>query len=222
MITLLMLSGGLDSTYALARILRETEDEVLVHHVHMLNNSGRHEREAEACANIVKYCTEQYRPFSFTQSVIDHRRFIAHGYDLVAAGFEAGMVAASFYMTHNRNVFKWIVGHAADDAAPRKRYKHAQDCCVFNCQDGSPPMLHVFTPVDAAAEAAYLGPDLLDLTWSCRAPVKGDDDGVTPCGVCPACVRRAAISPAALATPESVVVELKPWMDLARPVNTSE
>jgi 7-cyano-7-deazaguanine synthase in queuosine biosynthesis len=53
MISLMMLSGGIDSTYVLARLLRETDDEILVHHVHFLNNSNRHIPEAAACKKIV-------------------------------------------------------------------------------------------------------------------------------------------------------------------------
>ena len=34
---LVMFSGGIDSTHSLVELLRETDDEVLVHHIHLVN-----------------------------------------------------------------------------------------------------------------------------------------------------------------------------------------
>ena len=39
--TLVMLSGGVDSVYRLVKLLRETDDEVLAHHVHLVNIEQR-------------------------------------------------------------------------------------------------------------------------------------------------------------------------------------
>jgi 7-cyano-7-deazaguanine synthase in queuosine biosynthesis len=41
MTTLVMFSGGLDSTAMLVRLLEQTADELRVHHIRMVNREGR-------------------------------------------------------------------------------------------------------------------------------------------------------------------------------------
>jgi len=195
MISLLMFSGGIDSTYALAKLLRETEDEVLVHHIHLLTNTGRHIPEARSCKQIVDYCRRTMRPFFYSESAIDHRRFMAHGFDLIAAGFETGMVASSYALASGlqKNIDRWIVGIAGDDVLPEKRFKHAQLCCEFNCSQGRPPQLFMFPFVDVVEQVNYLPEKLYRMTWSCRQPA-GLPDNPVPCGRCKACKRREKIA----------------------------
>ena len=59
--SLVMWSGGLDSTYSLVRLLGETDDEVLVHHVHCnrrresgTGRSRRCEYEAQAVGRMLR------------------------------------------------------------------------------------------------------------------------------------------------------------------------
>ncbi|MCD6074290.1 MAG: hypothetical protein K0Q70_1173 [Rhodospirillales bacterium] len=190
----MMLSGGIDSTYVLARLLRETDDEILVHHVHFLNNSNRHIPEAAACKKIVDYCRTSYRDFSYTETAIDHRRLVAHGFDVIAAGFEAGVIASSFHIATGRNVDRWFIGLAADDVTmPRVRAKQGQECCEFNCQSGYPPDLHLYPLVGLQTQIDYLPADLYELTWSCRTP-KIEGEAHSACGECSSCLRRVGTS----------------------------
>lgn len=191
MISLVMFSGGIDSTYALYKVLCETDDEVLVHHIHLITDLGRHVVEDAACKNIVAYCRKNVRPFYYTESSIDHRRFMAHGYDLAAAGFEAGMVAASFRLASGKtaNIDRWIVGISADDVVPPERFENAQRCCVANCSGGTPPNLFIFPRVDVKDQIRSLPKELFDMTWSCRQP-RGLPNRVQPCGRCKSCERR--------------------------------
>jgi 7-cyano-7-deazaguanine synthase in queuosine biosynthesis len=196
MISLLMLSGGIDSAYTLAKLLKDTDDEVLVHHIHLVTNSGRHEPEAEACKEIVEFCQAQYRPFSYTQSAIDRRRFVAHGYDLMSAGTEAGIVSASYFITTGNIIDRWFVGLADDDLVPRTRVKRAQDCCEYNCQEGNAPGLFLYEQISLQAQIDYMPVKLLNATWSCRSPGKEpgkDGDEYKPCGECAACKRRNSV-----------------------------
>lgn len=39
---LVLCSGGIDSTYQLVKMMRETDDIIVVHRVHMINPEGRH------------------------------------------------------------------------------------------------------------------------------------------------------------------------------------
>ena len=188
MITLIMLSGGIDSTYQLVRMLRDSEDEVLAHHVHFATNLGRHEPEDRACRDIVPYCRKNYRPFSFTQSAIDHRRFLAHGYDLLAAALEAGAVAGSYHLASGRRVDRWVLGRALEETAPGKRFRQAEALARDNCQGIEGPDLHVPEPVTQQAQIDDMPLELYRMTWSCRLP-RRVEDGFAACGTCATCKR---------------------------------
>ena len=212
MISLVMLSGGIDSTYVLARLLKDSDDEVLAHHVHFINNSRRHVAESEACKKIVKYCQENYRPFSYTETAIDHRKLSAHGSDVAASGFEAGAVAASYFLTKSESVDRWLIGLTEEDTLPRWRMRDAQACCDANCQNGLVPELHFFPLVSLPQQVAYMGDELFEMTWSCRAP-RFDGDNFSSCQECPACVRRAGGRAKAEAgiTQEQLKQPPRPW-----------
>ena len=46
---IVMWSGGIDSTFKLAYLLKETEYQVHAHHVHIVNREGRSQAEPAAC-----------------------------------------------------------------------------------------------------------------------------------------------------------------------------
>lgn len=210
MISLVMLSGGIDSVYTLYRLLKETDDEVLVHHIHHINNSNRHIPERAACEQVVKYCQEKVRPVAYTQSALDRRRFLAHGQDIVAAGFEAGVVAASYYLATSKYIDRWMIGLANDDQLPRHRVKHAQDCCEYNCQAGNAPELYLYPPVSLQDQVDYIPSELMEMTWSCRNPVTKEDEKAEICGKCEACQRRSTIG-ASNGTASSEILTPLPW-----------
>jgi hypothetical protein len=190
MITLLMLSGGVDSTYLLAKLLKETDDRLVVHHIHLLTNSKRHLPEAASCKNIVKYCQKNYRSFSYTESGIDHRRFLSHGYDLIAAGFEAGVVASSFHSVTRENIDRWAVGLSLSDGRLKNRLRAADAVCAANCQQGTAPKFFEFPRVSQQEMTDYLPYELYKMTWSCRVP-QWREAKYHACGKCPACERLA-------------------------------
>jgi tRNA(Ile)-lysidine synthase TilS/MesJ len=71
MTTLVMFSGGLDSTAMLVKLLEETKDELRVHHIRMANKEGRAEAEQAAVERIVAWCRDHYRPFRYSESALD-------------------------------------------------------------------------------------------------------------------------------------------------------
>jgi 7-cyano-7-deazaguanine synthase in queuosine biosynthesis len=212
MISLLMLSGGIDSACALTRLLNETDDELLVHHVHLLTNSRRHIPEAEACRKLVDHCRTQYRDFTYSETTIDHRRMLSHGWDLIASGFEAGVVAASYHLATNRNIDRWFVGLAADDPVPRSRVQQAQSTCEFNCQNGFTPELYLFPLVSPQQQVDYMGAEVFARSWSCRAPRFSDEKNYSPCQRCSACQRRTGLTaPSSAAARITLPSEARSW-----------
>jgi hypothetical protein len=195
MISLVRLSGGIDSTYALHKVLSETDDEVLVHHVHLLTDAGRYIPEAEACRRVVEYCRSRHRPFHFSESTIDHRRFVAVGVDIIAVGLEAGMVASSYAIATRRKKFidRWILGVSADDTIPEFRISEASSVARSNCitREERKPNLFIFPRISLRDQVSFLPRELVDLTWSCRFP-RGLSSSPRPCGNCISCKRRTS------------------------------
>lgn len=67
--TLVMLSGGIDSTAALWHVLHHPEKygEIHVHHIHIQNIEARWHAEATAVKNILD-CMKKHAPTKFTTS----------------------------------------------------------------------------------------------------------------------------------------------------------
>ena len=190
--TLVMFSGGIDSTYTLAKLLRETDDEILVHHIHLVNPEGRHLVEAKACARIVDYCRTHFRDFSFSESAIDHRGFRFFGYDMISVGFEAGIVAQSYLAARERMPDRWTVGSCTEEGSNPDRWPHVLACFAANCFPFDPPRYFNLPIVPKAEEMAYLPPALLDLVWTCRTP-RRSEEGFTECGDCKTCKLMAEV-----------------------------
>ncbi|TQV78589.1 hypothetical protein [Denitrobaculum tricleocarpae] len=185
-VTLVMLSGGIDSVYTLVKLLRETRDEILVHHVDLINQEDRFRIEGKRCLEIVNYCRETYRDFSFSQSAVDHRGFRFFGYDMVTVGFEAGIVAHSYLMAKGRPVDRWTVGTCTEEGHWEERFKHVEACVAANCFPEAPPSFFLLPMVTKREEMDYLPERLVDICWTCRTPVK-TEDGVEECGECKTC-----------------------------------
>lgn len=191
-----MLSGGIDSLYTLAKLLAETEHALLVHHLHLLNAEGRHGIEGERCREIVAYCRRHYRDFAYTESLLDHRAFSFFGFDMVAVGFEAGLVAHSHFRDRGRMPDHWAIGHCAEETSHPERFRHVEACLAANCWPQRPPSYLALPVVSKRAELAYLPPALRELAWSCRTPLEAAGRAVA-CGRCRTCRLMADLHAAA-------------------------
>lgn len=199
MTTLVMLSGGLDSTAMLVKLLAESADELRVHHIRMINEEKRHLAEQRAVEAIVAYCRARYRAFRYSESALDFSALEAIPIDYLSIAFVACQVAID---TPGCNrVAVGALGADTDIAnrsARQKRVFEEMYACYRARKLGEPHVEWIFpvyhTP--KAALAAALPQELLDLTWSCRRPL----GGFRPCLICKACrVRQGLRTPAATA-----------------------
>ncbi len=184
--TLVMLSGGIDSIYRLVKLLDETDDDVLVHHIHLVNQEGRHKVEAERVRKIVKWCESKYRKVKYSESGVDHRGFLFFGYDMVTVGFEAGIVSHSFFAAHNRMPDRWMIGACTEEPRWLERWEHVKACLAANCFPQDPPEYFAFPTVTKLEEVRYLPAELVEMAWTCRTPVVVDGE-YTECGKCQTC-----------------------------------
>ena len=184
--TLMMFSAGVDSTYTLVKLLRETDDEVFAHHVHFINAEGRHEVEAERARAIARYCGRNIRHLNYSETSIDHRNMRWFGFDIMGVGFEAGICAHSFLRARRRPFDRWMIGTCLEEGHNEKRFQHVEAMVRGNCYPNVAPPFEMLPMVSKAEEIAYLGPELAEMCWTCRRPVK-TETGFAECGECETC-----------------------------------
>jgi 7-cyano-7-deazaguanine synthase in queuosine biosynthesis len=198
--TLVMFSGGLDSTAMLVKLLDETADELRVHHIRMVNKEGRDRAEQRAVEAILAYCRRHYRPFRYSESALEFAELEAIPIDYLSIAFVACQVAID-----TPGCTRVAIGALEADtdivsrSARQRRVFDAMYECYRARKLGEPQVEWIF-PVYRAAKAelaAALPQELLDLTWSCRRPVQAAE-GFRPCLSCKACRARQGLrTPAA-------------------------
>lgn len=188
-VTLVMLSGGIDSVYALWDTLARTDHVVLAHHIHFRNAQERSVPEARACREIVKWLRRNCRQFDYRESTADRHELSFFGYDMIAVGFEAGLAAHSFRLTHNRKVDHWRVGSCLDEPGWHARWPHVLACCEATSFPHSPPAYADVPVISKEEQLREMPRELALLTWGCRNPVWRESMPF-PCGRCHACGRR--------------------------------
>lgn len=191
--TLVMLSGGIDSVYVLYRLLCESDDDIIAHHIHFVNREGRHKAEAAACAKIVKHLNETVRPFVYTESLIDRRRFRAFGMDDMAVGFEVGVVSNSFLLDRGYVIDRWTSGTCLEEELEYygdqevERFEHVLNAVAASSYPNPAPRFFQLKIVPKSEQIALMGPKLTDLCWTCREPFWRDDGTAEECGKCKTC-----------------------------------
>jgi 7-cyano-7-deazaguanine synthase in queuosine biosynthesis len=197
--TLVMFSGGLDSTAMLVQLLEQDDEPLRVHHVHLRNAEGRAEAERRAVAAIVAWCRARYRPFRYSESGLDFRGLAAIPIDYISIAFVACQVAID-----TPGCTRIAVGSLARDTdienrSARQRRVFDEMYACYRARKLGEPSVEWLYPVyrrTKEALAAALPRELVELTWSCRRPLPdraGGHSRYRPCGACKACLARTTI-----------------------------
>lgn len=190
--TLVLLSGGVDSTATLWHILHHPDEygEILVHHIHLHNVEKRWKAEAQAVKAILAYMREHAStPFIASESVIAvpnvGRHFL---YDVEAMGFITGYITS-----RDPLVTKIAIGVTGDDwerssiPGTVAKSKSLHNAFHTDVKDHS-GTVKVFPLKDMTKQQVYesMPPELARLTWSCRTP-REMNGAFIECGRCKAC-----------------------------------
>jgi 7-cyano-7-deazaguanine synthase in queuosine biosynthesis len=192
MTTLVMFSGGLDSTAMLVKLLAQDAAELRVHHIRMVNKEKRHLAEQRAVEGILAYCRAHYRPFRYSESALDFSSLEAIPIDYIAIAFVACQVAID-----TPRCTRIAAGSLSTDtdivnrSARQQRVFQEMYACYRARKLGEPEVRWIFPVYDTPKPelARELPAELADLTWSCRRPVRGSG-GWVACGACKACHAR--------------------------------
>ncbi|HYR33763.1 MAG TPA: hypothetical protein VEQ87_05685 [Burkholderiales bacterium] len=195
MTTLVMFSGGLDSTAMLVKLLEETKDELRVHHIRMANKEGRDDAEQRAVGAIVAWCRERYRPFRYSESGLDFTALEAIPIDYLSIAFVACQVAIDTPRCNRIALAALARDTDIENRSARQRRVFEELYACYRARKLGEPEVEWLYPVyreTKQALAARLPRELVELTWSCRRPLR-DAEGWRPCGACKACLARQGI-----------------------------
>jgi len=191
-----MFSGGLDSTAMLVKLLAESDEELRVHHIRMGNKEEREAAEGRAVAGIVAWCRSRYRAFRYSESGLDFRELEAIPIDYLSIAFVACQVAIDTPRCNRIAVASLARDTDIENRSARQRrvFDVLYDCYRAR-KLGEPQVQWIYPVYDMTkpALAASLPRELVELTWSCRRPVRNVEQW-TPCGTCKACLARQGIS----------------------------
>jgi len=187
--TLVLLSGGVDSTYMLYKYLKDTNRALHVHHVALDRSVSNAKKIAEwrAVDNIVKYLRE-IRPFEFSYSEMN-----MPGYDGSTLHAFYAMVAATMVLA--KGYGKVASGRLATDNTTTGWRNMHHALRVFDAAvDGrtNPPPEWVF-PIDNLTKTDCIKgmpKELFALTWSCQHPKLKENGDIVECRKCIGCARR--------------------------------
>lgn len=190
-VSLLMLSGGVDSTHALKQILTKTNDRIFVHHVHMVNSEGRHRPEARAARSIVDYMRAKLRNFAYSESLVNRSTLSVAGYDVITIAGEAGVVANNILLKTGYPVERLIIGtnQEEEDAEARDvpdRLPHFLAALAASSYPNPPPRFETLEILPKAQLVHELEKELLEMCWTCRRPLEVDGIFVA-CRRCKTC-----------------------------------
>jgi hypothetical protein len=198
MISVVMLSGGMDSVATLVKLLKETDDEIMVHHIKLVNNENRHHAEALAVRKIVPYL-RKIRRFRFSTSTVQipgcDEGYV--GYDIMTVHFMAGHIVRSI---HNQAGYtppiRMVHGYTKTDGVWTESPRHVSSVRIFEehfhdyKDHGLPTPTVEFLLQDMTAKEAYdkyIDEELDKMIISCRKPKLFYDDTYIECGFCHTC-----------------------------------
>lgn len=205
---LIMLSGGMDSCAALIKELKETNNQVHVHHVIIESSDNRHDLECKAVKHIVDYCRKNYRPFVFTSSKfswpnIGQINFIPK--DSFTVNFVAGGIALSIHQamlleSGKCKPIEVVIAMTSTELFPEtyesylkhpaySGFEMALNCFFYNYESEKKPIPKIILPFvnTTKYQVSQIVPDeLKPFIVSCRYPQVVNDDFVD-CGYCHTC-----------------------------------
>ena len=215
--SVVMFSGGIDSTAVLKELLVETDKNIYAHHINIINGEGDGKRliaEAVTVDQIVPYMKKTYRDFNYSESTIDilqinpliynfprlmKERVWEYNSHQIIRGVMWDIQVCVYMGSILANYIDAIEIYSGD------RYgippEGVANQVLLNNLKGSDKISEgVWYPHDPVTitllngneskikSIQYLGKELLDMTWGCRQP-QGETWPYTICNECLTCTQ---------------------------------
>lgn len=186
--TLLMFSGGLDSTGAFWQL---KDKKIHIHHMHLKNIENRSLAESKSVIAILEYM-KQFCDFSYSESTHEYPTYNGSFiWDGDLSNFMAGTICGSM------PYLKFVAfGKTASDikrSAVNSRIEKGNKIFTALCKSEKTYPVEHLTKIEIYN---MLPQELRDLTWSCRKPIYQGND-ILPCKKCITCedMRKIGIKP---------------------------
>ena len=206
---LVLWSGGLDSTYTLVKLLKDSHHDVYAHHVikksrtddgKTLSHLGKY--EARAVRLMQPWIAQHFRPFAYSESAVDLSAFPNFARDMVTSFFFGAQAAMTWGFQREDKIF---TGENADEdqaGVPELalRYRWQYNTLVYQHlvqavmgTDRAPDLTWLNPAPTRQQQADELPPELYHMAVCCRDPKPIDDNNYEACGVCVPCVSLSTV-----------------------------
>lgn len=179
--TLIMFSGGLDSTGVFWKYING-EEILHVHHLCLVNKENRAKAEDRAVRDIVAHM-RGIRDFGFTESYHEYpcynNNFI---WDSDIFSFMAGSICLSM-----KTIREVAIGMTASDGPGRISARVERANRIFDAFGTKANKVYPLIDMNKKQIYEMLPEDLRDMSWSCRTPIYEGGD-IRRCGRCRTCV----------------------------------
>jgi 7-cyano-7-deazaguanine synthase in queuosine biosynthesis len=199
--TLLMFSGGLDSTGALWELLKNKENKIHLHHLYLLNKEQRAEAEQKAVKNILSYISQSHE-VKYSESYHEYPY-----YSYLSLISPNGIVVNKDFM-HDSDIYNFIAGTICLSlrkiktvAIGRTKSDNTEDIEERAIRGNK--ILQLFAPtvkksypvghLTKAEVYSMLPEELRNMTWSCRTPITINENIFKECGKCKTCLELSKI-----------------------------
>ena len=194
--TVVLWSGGVDSTGALYKILKDYDDDVVAHHIHFKNRERRWEAEKKSVDKMIPWLRKNVREFKYSESTIEmDLKFI--GWDIMHAMYIGGLVIESEKRKYRKHKdierYKLVLGDNEEDFNSYQwKTPIAQLLAVITSlrhpqKSQDIPYLWQIMATTTKQDIWDLLPDFLkENIWGCRTP-ESDVGKWVECGKCVTC-----------------------------------
>lgn len=179
--SLILFSGGVDSSALLKKMLTETDDEMVVLHIQLKNHLNRWQPEYKAVQKLIPHFKKNYRDFLYKELSVEYYSYKDRMFDPYMVSFFASHVAA------DEQVDRILVGMILEDITffsgahriPIERRLRAETNRAFGTEA---TWEYPFEHISKGEIYKYLTDEEYQMTFSCRNP-----KGEKTCGECEAC-----------------------------------
>jgi len=186
--TLVMFSGGLDSTGVFWRLINSSKS-LHVHHLYLVNKENRALAEDRAVRDIVAHM-RGIRDFVFSESYHEYPSYNGNFmFDSDIFSFMAGSICLSV-----RTIRDVAIGMTASDMRSGLSARVERANRIF--ESFGTQAKKIYPLMDMTKKQIYemLPEQLRDMSWSCRTPIYEGDD-IRECGRCKTCREIKSIVP---------------------------
>jgi 7-cyano-7-deazaguanine synthase in queuosine biosynthesis len=179
--TLIMFSGGLDSTGVVWKLIN-TDKKLHIHHLHLNNKENRAKAEDKAVKEIIKYI-KKIRDIEYSESHYEYPSYNGNFiWDSDLYNFIAGTICLSI-----KEIEEVAIGRTKSDEGSRIDQRAERGTKIFESFGTSAKKVYPLKHMTKKEIFEMLPVDLRSLTWSCRTPIYLPDGDIKRCRRCKAC-----------------------------------